>query len=813
MPPKDLEIEITNLSCASCVARAETALSKGLAADKVSVNLATKRAILPVRPNQDLRLSLQALSKAGYPAQIITYEYNIPNMNCASCVGRIEDALSAHSGVLKARANLADKTLWVETVDAEARFDTYVQTLTDIGFEPTQHSATPEEPKSPTGASSEKRNALLAICLAMPLLVLEMGGHLFPAFHHWLHGFIAPQRLWLLQCALASALILGPAREIFKRGLPNLWRGHPDMNSLVALASLAAWGYSSLVLVAPSAFPTSAQHVYFEAAGIILALILLGRWMEARAKSAAADAISSLMRRLPDTATVERAGVRKELPIAQIALGDHVLIPAGGRIPVDGTLISGVTEVDEAMMTGEPLPIAKTKGDLLIGGTVNGNGAITLEASAIGADTALARIVQTVKRAQAGKLPIQNLADQITRRFVPAVLLIAATSCLLWLGFGPAPKVSHALVAAVSVLIIACPCAMGLATPMSVMVGSGRGASLGVLFRKGSALQQLGEVKLVAFDKTGTLTEGAPRIATTHCIPEMDQNTALIWASALEARSAHPIAQAFQSANQDVMLPQATRVTEHPGGGIEGHIEEMHFHLGSAKFLQQQSISAAALADQAKALSETGQTPVFLAKDAKVIACFGLSDTIKPSAQRTVQALQAQGIACAMITGDRADVADIIAHELGISIVRAEVSPEGKADCITTLQQDFGKVAFVGDGINDAPALAKADVGVALGQGMDVAVETADVILRDPRLSAVLTAIQLSSATLRNIKQNLFWAFAYNIILIPVAAGALYPLFGITFSPVFGAAAMALSSLFVVGNALRLRRFQARSVL
>ncbi len=808
MTSQNFEITLSHLNCASCVTRAEKVLLAQFAGEPVAVNLATKRASIPIGNPETLTAVQGDLRKAGYPVCVETYEFHIPNLHCASCQRRIENALNAHAGVVKVRVNLADKTIWVETINAEATQQTFTSTLNDIGFPPTAEKPLARQQDKRPASRSERTKALFAIALAAPLLILEMGGHIAPAFHVWLHDILGHRQTWAIQALLATAVLLGPGRQIIGQGIANLWRRHPDMNSLVTLGTLSAWGYSMLVLIAPASLPVSARHVYFEAAGVIIALILLGRWLEARAKSEAANAIVTLMQRIPDVALVEKDGDPKQVPVSQIAIGDIVHIHAGERIPVDGVVTAGATEVDEAMMTGEPLPVSKTSGDFVVGGTVNGTGVFRFEATAVGSDTALSRIVQTVRRAQAAKLPIQNLADKITAWFVPAVLSLAVFSGLMWLTFGP--SVSHALVATVSVLIIACPCAMGLAAPMSVMVSSGRAARLGVLFRQGSALQHLGETHLVAFDKTGTLTEGKPLLAKHHCTDQTTLALSLNLACALEAKSSHPIAYAFQKSSLGKRLPDVTSLTEHPGGGLEGIIDGETVFIGSARFLEKQGIATNALAEKGLAFSNSGHTPIFLAAEGTAIACFGLRDQLKPSAKTTISYLQKRGIACAMITGDRAEVALTIAQELGITNIHSEVSPEGKAQVIKSLQSEHGTVAFVGDGINDAPALAQAETGIALGRGMDVALETADVILRSSSLEAVSTAIQLSQATLQNIKQNLFWAFAYNILLIPVAAGLLYPLLGITFSPILAAGAMTLSSLFVVSNALRLRRFRPK---
>ncbi|MEM8804205.1 MAG: copper-translocating P-type ATPase, partial [Pseudomonadota bacterium] len=576
-------------------------------------------------------------------------------------------------------------------------------------------------------------------------------------------------------------------------------RRAPDMNALVALGTGAAFAYSTVATFLPSVLPPSADNVYFESAGVIIVLILLGRTLEARAKSRAGAAIRALATLQPDRARVVKGGKETDRPIATLQIGDILRVRPGERIPTDGVITEGQSTIDESMLTGEPLPVAKTAGDKVTGATINGNGALLIETTRIGDDTTLSQIMRLVRDAQGSKLPVQDAVDRITAWFVPAVLAIAATTLLIWLFFEP----PLAIIAAVSVLIIACPCAMGLAVPVSIMVGTGRAAELGILFRGGDALQSLRDVQTVAFDKTGTLTEGRPTLAHIETTDTLARDACLTLAAAVEAQSEHPIARAIIEAAPASAI--ATNVTALAGHGISGTVDGTEIHIGTQRLMDDLGIDTATVQASAAERAAMGETVFFLAQDDKLIALLTVTDAIKPSAQRAAADLKAAGLNVVMITGDSAASANAIAVQLGIEDVHAETLPETKLDTIRTLQRQ-GKTAFVGDGINDAPALAAADVGIAIGSGTDVAMESADVVLMSGDPARVTSAIALSRATMDNITQNLGWAFGYNALLIPVAAGILYPLFGLLLSPMLAAGAMALSSVAVVTNALRLKR-------
>jgi heavy metal translocating P-type ATPase len=658
-------------------------------------------------------------------------------------------------------------------------------------------------------AAALARMTWIAAVLTVPVFVAEMGGHIVPALHALIASTIGMQTSWVLQFLLTTLVLAWPGQGFFRKGYPALLRATPDMNSLVALGTTAAYGFSIVSTFAPALLPPGTAAVYYEASAVIVVLILLGRTLEARAKGRTGAAIRRLVGLAPKSARVERDGDVLELPLDQIITADLVHTRPGERIAVDGVVVSGQSYVDESMITGEPAPVAKAAGALVTGGTVNGTGALVLRATHVGADTVLSQIIRMVEQAQSAKLPIQGLVDRITLWFVPAVMALAAVTVALWLAFGPSPALAHALVAGVAVLIIACPCAMGLATPTSIMVGTGRAAELGVLFRKGDALQGLQSVKVVALDKTGTLTAGRPELTDLEVMDGYTEAEVLTLLAAAEAQSEHPVASAILRAAQqrNLTVPQVSDFESIPGFGVSAKMGRQALLAGADRLMRREGVGLPDK-DPALAMAQRGRTPLYLAVDGRLAAVVGVADPVKPTTPAAIAALQALGLRVVMITGDNQATANKIAAELGIAHVVAEVLPAGKVVAIKALAV-HGPVAFVGDGINDAPALAAADVGIAIGTGTDVAIEVADVVLMSGDLGAVVNAFAISRATMRNIRQNLFWAFGYNVVLIPVAAGALYPFGGPLLSPALAAGAMAISSVFVLTNALRLRRVNA----
>jgi len=655
-----------------------------------------------------------------------------------------------------------------------------------------------------------KQGIAVAGILTLPIFVLEMGSHLIPAIHHLVISTIAMQTSWLIQFGLTTAILIGPARTIYAQGVPALLKGAPDMNSLVAVGTAAAYLFSLVATFSPDLLPEGTVNVYFESAAVIVTLILVGRWMEARAKGRTSEVIQRLVRLAPSRSCVRRGGKFTEIDVAQVALGDVIEVRPGERLPVDGEVLDGTSYVDESMITGEPVPVAKSVGATVVAGTVNQTGSFTFRATAIGRDTMLAQIIRMVEDAQGGKLPIQRMVDRVTMVFVPVVIALALVTFGVWLTFGPEPALTFGLVNAVALLIVACPCAMGLATPTSIMVGTGRGAEMGVLFRKGEALQALSDVRVVAFDKTGTLTEGMPRLTDLDVSGGLDRANVLAKIAAVETKSEHPIARAIVAAAEveNLAMPDVSEFESVTGMGVRATVGGVSVEIGADRYMIQLGHDVQVLAPTAERLAAEGKSPLYAAIDGQLAAIVAVADPIKETTPEAIAALHDLGLKVAMITGDNRYVADAIAQRLGIDAVVAEVLPDGKVAAVRGLKSAHGRLAFVGDGINDAPALAEADVGLAIGTGTDVAIEAADVVLMSGALSGVPKAIALSSATIRNIRQNLFWAFAYNAALVPVAAGVLYPAFGILLSPIFAAGAMALSSVFVLGNALRLRRWK-----
>ena len=795
--------EIEGLSCASCVGRAEKALASVPGVTSAQVNLATGRATVDGAP--EMTELAAALERAGYPATTDTITLDVSGMSCASCVGRVEEALKAVPGVTGAEANFGTGRAIVTTLAGTATPAELARASTEAGYDASPHGDSTQGGRSHDDIAGELlKRLVIAAVLTLPVFVIEMGGHFIPGFRDAFEGAVGRMTSWWFQFVVTTVILAWPGRSFFTKGIPALLRGAPEMNSLVAIGTFAAWAYSTVALLIPGIFPEGTRAIYFEAAAVITTLILLGRWLEARARGRTGAAIARLVGLRPATAQVIRDGAVIEVPLVEVVSGDLVEVRPGERLPVDGTVTDGASWVDESMVTGEPDAVRKVAGDTLTGGTVNGAGALTMRAGAVGEDTVLSQIIRMVEAAQGAKLPIQAMVDRVTSVFVPVVMVLAALTVAVWLLVDPA----LALVAGVSVLIIACPCAMGLATPTSIMVGTGRAAELGVLFRKGDALQALQGAKVVALDKTGTLTAGRPALTALSVATGHDRATALAFAAAVETKSEHPIARAIlRAAEEDGLdVPEAQDFESHTGLGVTATVEGRAVLIGAERFLVQRGIDPAPLRAEADRIASEGRTPLWLAVDGAVVAAIGVDDPVKASTPAAIRAFHDLGLEVAMITGDAATTARAVADRLGIDHVVAEVMPAGKVDALHQLRADHGAIAFVGDGINDAPALAEADVGIAIGTGTDVAIEAADVVLMAGELDAVVRALAISKATIRNIRQNLFWAFAYNVALIPVAAGVLYPFTGTLLSPMLAAGAMALSSVFVLTNALRLRR-------
>jgi len=815
---RQLTLPVKGMSCASCAKSVEGALAGVDGVAESRVNFATERAQVGLQEGRQVPVEklAQAVADSGYEVRTAETSLTVQGMTCASCVSRVEEALAAVGGVLEATVNLATDRATVRYVPGATELRDLAQVVRNAGYEVVEAEDGGDRTDVEGQAREEeqrsmKRRFLWALSFALPVFVLEMGFMHIPAMEAWITDQVSTQTLYYVLFALTSVVQFGPGRYFYRHGWPALKSGAPDMNTLVMIGTSAAYGYSVVATFLPTVLPEGTVHVYYEAAATIITLILAGNYMEALAKGRASDAIRSLLDLQATTARIIRDGEAVEVDVRDVGPGDVVRVRPGEKVPVDGEVVDGSSYVDESMVTGEPDPVSKGEGDEVVGGTINKTGSFTFRATRVGEETVLSQIVEMVEAAQGSAPPIQSLADRVVKVFVPFVLATAALTFGLWLVFGPDPVLTFALVTAVSVLIIACPCAMGIATPISVMVGTGRAAELGVYVREGEALQALHGADVVAFDKTGTLTKGRPEVTDFLVQNDFEESNLLRWVAAVETQSEHPIGEALVSRAEDSELdwPGATDFNAIPGHGVQATVDGHTVAIGAARLMGRLGVSLDGQEATANELADAAKTPLYVAVDGTLAAVVAVADPIKDSTPAALDALHELGIEIAMITGDDERTAQAIARELGIDRVQAEVLPDDKAEAVTQFQEQGQTVAFVGDGINDAPALAQADVGIAIGTGTDVAIESGDIVLMAGDLRGVPNAVSLSQSTMRNIKQNLFWAFAYNVLLIPVAAGVLYPAFGLLLSPALAALAMVFSDLFVVGNALRLRRLEA----
>jgi Cu+-exporting ATPase len=730
-------------------------------------------------------------------------------MSCAGCVAAVEDALKAVPGVASASVNFAEHTA---EVGGAVEVSVLIGAVQAAGYDAAELRGAEDQAEKEAAERAHYRRlvrqAAVAAVIGFPLMAADWLGWM-PPMAGLGHGF------WLCIAALSLFVLVYSGGRFFT-GAWNAFRHHnANMDTLIALGTGSAWFYSALIVLWPSLVPEAARHVYFEAAAVIIALINFGSALEMRARGKTSAAIKRLIGLQPKTARVVREGVERDVPIEQVGLGETLRVRPGEKIAVDGVILDGHTSVDESMLTGEPMPVEKRAGDAVTGGTLNKSGTFLFRATRIGRDTALARIVELVRQAQNAKPAIGRLADKIASVFVPAVLIVAVLTLLVWFNVGPEPRVSYMLAAAMTVLIIACPCALGLATPISIMVGVGKAAEYGVLIRNGEALQRAGALTTVVLDKTGTVTAGRPAVTALLPAPGWDEARVLQIAASIEAGSEHPLAEAIVSAAHErgLALMKMESFEAVAGHGVRGRINEQDVLLGNDKLMADHQIVLGDFAARAEALAAEAQTPMFLVVNGGVAGIVAVSDPVRPDSAAAIARFHAEGLKVVMLTGDNRATAEAVARTVGIDEVIAEVLPADKAAKVAELQARGAVVAMVGDGINDAPALARADVGFAIGTGTDVAMESADVTLMRGSLHGVADAIQISRATLRNIKQNLFGAFVYNTIGIPLAAGALFPFTGLLLNPVIAGAAMALSSVTVVSNANRLRGFKPKGAV
>jgi P-type Cu+ transporter len=742
--------------------------------------------------------------------------FRVEGMTCASCVARVERALNKAPGVEASTVNLSTEKASVTFDPARIDPAALFHAVEDAGYTPREVEGTGAEDEERAAREAEiaglRKSLVFAAALTVPLVLIAMV-RMVPGVEPVMLSLLAERGWMVVEWVLATPVLFVAGGRFFRQAWAELRHANPGMSTLVALGASAAYLYSVLVLLAPGIFPEGTAGSYFEAAGVIVTLILLGRFLEAIAKGRTSEAIKKLMQLQAKTARVLRDGEEVEIPIDAVVVGDKISVRPGERLAVDGVVVEGHSYVDESMITGEPVPVEKGAGGELVGGTINKTGAFTMRATRVGADTVLSRIIRMVEEAQSAKPPIQKLADRIASVFVPIVIAVAAITFGVWLAFGPAPAVSFAFATAVSVLLIACPCAMGLATPTAIMVGTGRGAQMGVLIRKGTALELLARVDTVVLDKTGTLTVGRPELTDWVGMEkggagDFPPDTLRLVAAA-ESRSEHPIAEAIVRAarTRGLDIPAVGDFRAEPGFGIEATVDGHKVQVGADRYMRRLGIEPGAAAERAAELAGEAKTPLYAAIDGRLAGVIAVADPLKDGSREAVAALHALGLEVAMLTGDNQGTAQAIARQAGIDRIVAEVLPDQKAEEVRRLQAEGQRVAFVGDGINDAPALAQADVGIAIGTGTDIAIEAGDVILMSGDLRGIVNATALAKRTLRTIWINFFWAYAYNVALIPIAAGVLYPLLGLLLNPMLAAAAMSVSSLFVVTNSLRLRSF------
>ncbi|MDH3876586.1 MAG: heavy metal translocating P-type ATPase [Desulfobacteraceae bacterium] len=812
-----LDLGISGMSCASCVAKIEKGLSKVPGVVEARVNFAAEKATIEYDPAEANPSDLVGTVKElGYEARSQKVILSVLGMTCASCVNRVQTALNQMSGVIEATVNFATEKASIEYIPNLVKIKDLAKATAAIGYTLVEAKEEQLVDKEAQARQAEfrqlKSKFLTGLLLVAPLFLLV----------HWdklgLSAILpfSGQANFILQLLLQTPVQFWVGWQFYKGAVAAARHRTSDMNTLIAVGTSAAYLYSILATFFPHLFAAEglAPRVYYDTAGAIIVLILLGRLLEARAKGQTSEAIKKLIGLQAKTATVLVNGEEHELPVEEVLIGDTVIVKPGEKIPVDGEILDGHSSVDESMVTGESIPVEKTAGDEVVGATINKMGTFKFKATKVGKDTMLAQIIKMVEEAQGSKPPIARLVDVIASYFVPVVIGIASITFFIWYFFGPAPALTYAVLNFVAVMIIACPCALGLATPTSIMVGTGKGAEHGILIRGGEALETAHKLNAIVLDKTGTITRGEPAVTDVLAVEGYETEEILGLSASAEKGSEHPLGEAIlkKAREDDLNLADANDFNAIPGHGIEAIIDGKNVLLGNTRLMNDRDIDLKDLPEKAEAFSGEGKTPMWIAVDGFIAGIIAVADTLKENSKTAVAALHNLGLEVIMLTGDNKRTADAIANQIGIDRTLAEVLPEGKASEIKKLQAENKKVAMIGDGINDAPALAQADVGLAIGTGTDVAMESSDITLITGDLTGVVTAIALSKATIRNIKQNLFWAFAYNTILIPVAAGVLFPFFGILLNPIFAAAAMALSSVTVVTNALRLRRFRPPAI-
>ena len=810
---------IEGMTCASCAQTVEKAAKKVRGVTQASVNLATEKLSIEYNePTFSVENLQKAVDNSGY--ELIAQEgktqtFAIEGMTCASCAQTIEEAVGKLSGVDKASVNLATEKMQVSYNPSAISVSDVTGAVSNSGYAAVLETTdTQDNSRAEKREKKEKRMKQLlnrfgiSIIFTIPVLIISMGPMVGMPLPNIVDPMINAFNFSLLQLILTLPIMV-VSWEYFQKGFKTLFKGHPNMDSLIALGTASAFVYSLAATIRTGLdYGNFSDLLYYEVTGVILALHTLGLFLEERSKGQMSSAIEKLVNLAPKTARVIRNGVEQEITVDEVALGDVIRVRPGESMPVDGVVVEGRTSVDESMLTGESIPVEKESGDEVTGASINKNGSIDYRATRVGSDTTLSQIIKLVEDAQGSKAPIARMADIITGYFVPIVIALAVLAGIAWLIAGQSGIFVLSVI--ITTLVIACPCALGLATPTSIMVGTGKGAEHGVLIKSGEALETTHNLDTIVFDKTGTLTEGKPIVTDILVTPLITKENLLYYAASGETGSEHPLGEAIvqKSKEENMTLAKPDHFEAIPGHGIRVEIEGKDMYSGNRKLMQEQKIDLSSMEKESDRLADEGKTPMYLSVDGELAGIIAVADTLKENSMKAVKELRRRGVEVIMITGDNKRTAKAIAKQVGIDSVLSEVLPEDKAEEVKKLQEAGKEVAMVGDGINDAPALAQADVGIAVGSGTDVAIESADIVLMRNDLTAVLTAIDLSHATLRNIKQNLFWAFAYNLVGIPVAMGLLYIFGGPLMSPMFAAVAMSFSSVSVLLNALRLRRFK-----
>ncbi|MBY6837648.1 cadmium-translocating P-type ATPase [Clostridium botulinum] len=803
--------KINGMTCSACANRVERVVGKLDGVEKSNVNFATETLSVEFDENklQDKDIE-EKVVKAGYSIKknIKTYNLKVEGMTCSACANRVERVTKKIGGVQESNVNFATEKLTIVIDEDVIGYSDIKTAVEKAGYKLEKEDKAKEDKKESNPAKELLNRFITSVILTVPLLIISMGHMVGMHLPSIIDPMINPLNFALIQIALTLPVML-VGYKFYKVGIKNLFKLSPNMDSLISIGTLAAFLYGIFAIVKINQGNSEyAMHLYFESAAVILTLITLGKYLEAVSKGKTSQAIKALMGLAPKSATVIRNGIESIIPIEEVVAGDIVLVKPGEKLPVDGEVIEGSTSIDESMLTGESIPVEKEIGSNVIGASINKTGFIKYKATKVGKDTALAQIVKLVEEAQGSKAPIAKLADVISAYFVPIVIGLAIIAAVAWIVAGE--SMIFALTIFISVLVIACPCALGLATPTAIMVGTGKGAENGVLIKGGEALETTYKLNTIVFDKTGTITEGKPKV-TDILVNNITENEILSLAASAEKGSEHPLGEAIVKESEDrkLQLKEINKFNAIPGHGIEVLIDEKNIFLGNKKLMQEKNVDISSLDAQSERLSNEGKTPMYISINSELKGIIAVADTVKENSKEAIETLHSMGIKVAMITGDNKNTANAIAKQVGIDIVLAEVLPEDKANEVAKLQKDGDKVGMVGDGINDAPALAKADIGIAIGSGTDVAIESADIVLMKSDLMDVPTAIKLSKATIRNIKENLAWAFGYNILGIPVAMGILHIFGGPLLNPMIAAGAMSFSSVSVLLNALRLRNFKA----